>query len=287
MTRIVQPSIQETAFNCPYCAAFTSQHWKVIFTKGIESKPPTPVLASPGYVNKMLARNKGLDESKTIELTTHWKKIESGEIVLGDAGPIFDARGVANLHLSACFNCRKIAVWVHDRLVHPATKLGPQANMDLPTEIAADFEEAREIVNASPRGAAALLRLCIQKLCKHLGEKGKTIDDDIASLVKKGLNPVIQKSLDIVRVGWTVHWLNARDVIRATNGPAAIVYKYFASIGTPTSLPRFFERTPQRPVDLLRCHVAAIYLGRDEMNYFLAHQYPELYKQMTEQPPGK
>ena len=33
-----------------------------------------------------------------------------------------------------------------------------------------------------------------------LGEKGKNIDDDIASLVAKGLNPLVQRSLDVVRV---------------------------------------------------------------------------------------
>lgn len=34
----------------------------------------------------------------------------------------------------------------------------------------------------------------------ELREKGKNIDDDIASLVKKGLSPLVQQSLDAVRV---------------------------------------------------------------------------------------
>ncbi len=105
-----------------------------------------------------------------------------------------------NLYFSECYNCKKIAVWVRERLLYPATKSGSPPNADLPSDIVRDFEEAREIVNASPRGAAALLRLCLQKLCHHLGEKGKNIDDDIASLVKKGLNPRVQQTLDIVRV---------------------------------------------------------------------------------------
>ena len=45
-----------------------------------------------------------------------------------------------------------------------------------------------------------MLRLVIQKLCKHLGEKGKDINEDIASLVSKGLSPKVQQGLDIVRV---------------------------------------------------------------------------------------
>jgi len=107
---------------------------------------------------------------------------------------------VNNLFLSQCYNCKKIAVWVNRNLIFPPHRLGPGPNPDLPEEIVRDFEEARTILNNSPRGAAALLRLSVQKLCAFLGEKGKNIDDDIASLVAKGLNPLVQKSLDVVRV---------------------------------------------------------------------------------------
>ena len=85
-------------------------------------------------------------------------------------------------------------------MIFPDTSTAPPPNPDLPADIAADFNEARSIVSRSARGAAALFRLCVQKLCKHLGEPGKQLNDDIAALVKKGLSPKIKKSLDIVRV---------------------------------------------------------------------------------------
>ena len=75
-----------------------------------------------------------------------------------------------------------------------------EPNPDLPVEIREDFGEAAKIFPTSPRGAAALLRLAIQKICVELGEPGKDLNRDIASLVKKGLHVHVQQALDYVRV---------------------------------------------------------------------------------------
>jgi len=85
-------------------------------------------------------------------------------------------------------------------MLSPQESTAPMPTKDMPKNVAEDFAEARNVLNESPRSAVALLRLSIQKLMIHLGEKGTNINDDIGHLVKKGLAPRIQKALDIVRV---------------------------------------------------------------------------------------
>src|SRR5216683_5193804 len=81
-----------------------------------------------------------------------------------------------------------------------STMLAPPPSSDMPEDIARDFDEARDIFNRSSRASAALLRLALQKLCIHLGQSGKNLNNDIAALVQSGLSIKIQQSLDIVRV---------------------------------------------------------------------------------------
>lgn len=107
---------------------------------------------------------------------------------------------VENVSISSCFNCDEVCVWIYDQMVWPRRPGGPLPNLDLPADVRDDYEEASTVLEASPRGAAALLRLAIQKLCKELGESGENINGDIAALVQKGLDKRVQKALDIVRV---------------------------------------------------------------------------------------
>lgn len=201
MTRkSIPPSVNETAFDCPHCGAFTTQYWFELHAERLNEKQRTPNIPDKEYKARILAAKDIKPEVK--QLFLDWiNDMESGLVFLEqkkDGSYIYNE--IHNLFLSQCYNCKKISVWVHDSLLFPPEKTGVHPNSDLPEDILHDFEEARSILNLSPRGAAALLRLSVQKLCVFLGEKGKNIDDDIASLVSKGLNPLVQKSLDIVRV---------------------------------------------------------------------------------------
>jgi hypothetical protein len=102
--------------------------------------------------------------------------------------------------LSSCESCDAPTIWHGDKIIFPMHSSAEPPNNDLPMDIRADYVEAQNIANLSPRGAAALLRLAIQKLCVHLGQPGKNINADIGALVSNGLPLLVQQALDSVRV---------------------------------------------------------------------------------------
>lgn len=106
----------------------------------------------------------------------------------------------APIRVGTCHNCYKSSVWIFDKLYYPDNGTAQFPNVEMPEEVFKLYNEAAAIHSKSPRGAAALLRLSIQVLCKELGEEGKNINTDIKNLVKKGLPEIVQQSLDIVRV---------------------------------------------------------------------------------------
>lgn len=153
-----------------------------------------------------------------------------------------------------CSNCHEPSIWVKNELIFPTPTQAPPPNDDLPEDIQNDYMEAAAIMGSSPRGAAALLRLCIQKLCKHLGESGENLNNDIASLVKKGLNPTIQKCLDTVRVigNEAVH----PGVLDLTDKADTVVSLFFlvnmvadAMITQPKTIGSLYESLPANKRD--------------------------------------
>jgi hypothetical protein len=121
--------------------------------------------------------------------------LRNSVILTPEEAPLLD-----DLRVSQCCLCNEYSVWYKKKMVFPNQGSVAPPTADLPEDVRQDYLEARSIVGVSPKGAAALLRLAIQKLCKHLGESGRNLNDDIASLVRKGLPVRVQKALDIVRV---------------------------------------------------------------------------------------
>lgn len=175
--KYVSPSLDLAAFNCPYCQAFAHQDW---FAGG--ARHFARHLAAGDAFAKAIAPNQR------------------------NPPTLFNSQGdqsclaLSSVMFSKCSSCQKVTVWVHDHIVYPQTGEAPPANADTPEDIRQDYDEASAILDQSPRGAAALIRLAIQKLCKELGQPGKNINDDIGSLVKGGLDPRVQQALDAVRV---------------------------------------------------------------------------------------
>lgn len=86
------------------------------------------------------------------------------------------------------------------RLVYPAMSPAPIPEENMPDDIKIDFEEARQVFSNSPRAAAALLRLCVQKLCQELLGKKGDIHKQIGELVDLGLPSRVLKAFDTIRI---------------------------------------------------------------------------------------
>ena len=212
----VSPAINKRSFNCPHCRTLAQQYWFKLWANDLPDSdtpsvvPDTVDIKSKSYKN-FLTEQPAEDRE---EMDRYFRGMLRKKPFLGKSSykHAFDLHCV---YFSRCFHCKDFAIWIHDRLVWPQQVTTPLPNPDLPTEIQTDYQEASTILALSPRGAAALLRLCIQKLCKHLGEKGKDLNGDIARLVKKGLPEEVQMALDSIRVigGESVHpgQLDLRD----------------------------------------------------------------------------
>jgi hypothetical protein len=204
MTRApVSPTLGADSFSCPYCGALAHQNWfkAILESFGSDGKPQvlTPEVAD--NVRKNLEKapdDEDRDDKSLRAMLTRFEKNEVTYFVKKYSSQ--SHWEMINVAFSQCHSCDGFAIWVKDSIVFPSHDVAILPHDDMPAEVKPDFIEAAEIVDKSPRGAAALLRLAIQKLMPHLDEDGGNLNDSIASLVKKGLDKKVQHALDVVRV---------------------------------------------------------------------------------------
>lgn len=99
-----------------------------------------------------------------------------------------------------CVVCKKLSFWKNKEMIYPATPSAPTPTDDMPPSVKKIYEEARLIEPHSKRAAMVLLRVCLEKLMAHLQMKGKTLNEKIKNLAKKGVTEEAIRWLLAVKV---------------------------------------------------------------------------------------
>jgi Domain of unknown function (DUF4145) len=182
--KYVSPAIDQLAFNCPHCDALARQFWFSVHADPLKSDEK-PVVATAETVKTLTFGN--IEEAERDRKLKWAEQMASGRPFL-EVHREFRNRDVQNVSISYCFNCNEMCLWVYDQLVWPRRAGGPEPKLLAPPNVRCECEETSQTLEASPRGAAALLRLAIEKLCKELGVSGESLKDDIALFVREDVD---------------------------------------------------------------------------------------------------
>jgi hypothetical protein len=165
------------AINCPHfdCSALAETDWQPLAMR-FYVEPRGPVIGRGAGVAGVKIQNAASSVPKDVRLP--------------------------GLFISKCKACGKISFWFQGVLIYPKEVSDdvPEPNKGLTTDILKDYLEASEILDRSPRGAAALLRLCVQKIVNQLVPGKQDLNEKIGILVKNGLREDIKIALDSVRI---------------------------------------------------------------------------------------
>jgi hypothetical protein len=101
---------------------------------------------------------------------------------------------------AVCRRCTRQSFWYKQTLVYPAKYDAEPPHPDMPAEVLAIYDEARAVSPHSRRAAAGLLRLGLQMLVDELEQGSGDINTKIGALVQKGLDPTMQRAMDVLRV---------------------------------------------------------------------------------------
>lgn len=177
----VVPEYGGNGFTCPNCQAYSHQDWNEVLKSGKKHVGHGLFLGLRRPEKVMSVFDKS---------STYSENDEAVEEYLTDNA----------IAISTCFKCFKEAFWIEGKLIYPHFSDAPPAHIDMPEEVKEVYNEAKGILDLSPRASAALLRLALEKLLPLVGAEGKNINSMIGDLVSKGLSEDVQNALDGLRV---------------------------------------------------------------------------------------
>ena len=107
---------------------------------------------------------------------------------------------IPELEVAVCDYCHQYTIWRSGLMIYPAAPQAESVEMNLELEARRNYQEAKTIMDHSPRMAVALLRLCLQGVCEQLDEKSDNLHKNFTRLVRRGLPPKLLAELRRLRV---------------------------------------------------------------------------------------
>ena len=183
-----QPEIHKEQFTCPHCGVLAKQDWAAIR----QIAEIVNYTINNIYMEYRVAID-SYDQKCIRKFSIHLFK----ELPRNLPVNLFPQ----DFSFARCQSCSKMSVWMEQdkKMIYPRLSSFPSPNVDMDDEVKKLYLEATQIFQDSPRASAAILRLCVEKLCGQLGEKGD-LNTLIGNLVKRGLDQRIQQALDYCRV---------------------------------------------------------------------------------------
>lgn len=129
--------------------------------------------------------------------------------------------------LCKCECCKDFSIRKWEDMIYPFMSIAPLPHEDMPNDVKELYEEASNISSLSPRAAAALLRVCLEKLTIHLWESEWNLNTRIWNLQKKWLPEKVIKWLDILRINANEWWSHAWLIDLTWKDNQEIVWKLF------------------------------------------------------------
>ncbi|MCU4843750.1 DUF4145 domain-containing protein [Bacillus cereus] len=155
-------------FTCPHCFQISSHRWQFVYG---------PLGTTPNF------------RSTTPEKPKH---------------PFND--DLSGIIKTTCSKCDVPTYWLKSKngealQVYPSNSSNyPQPHVDMPDHIKKTFIEAGSVMHLSLGSSAALSRLTLENLLKHLGYEKGSLNDKIGKVITDGkVNSNVAKMLDIIR----------------------------------------------------------------------------------------
>lgn len=196
----IPPTLGEPSFECPYCHVHAQQLWSVLALGELDVDDFHRYVATAERDEFVYYLQRSGDAHSETLAVEEKLKAKVPTVVRVVRSKLL-GRNLINMSASTCTHCSDTAIWCDRNLVLPSSGLAPPPHVDIFADLLVDYREAMEVFARSPRSAAALLRLVIQKLCRELGAPEKRIDDDIQWLIDEDrIGTAVKLMLDSVRV---------------------------------------------------------------------------------------